>query len=195
MAVAETVAPVEDDELVDRLRRGDRRAFDQLYERYFARIYSFVDRRLRNRADSEETVQEVFINVFSSIHTYRGEAPFSAWIFGLTRRTIAGRFKRKRHPTVPLIEEDESMGTSLRTALRGEATPLENYEYSERIALLQSLVLNRLSPEQRTLFRMHHLEDRSIGEIARTLDKTENAVKSNLYRTRKILLASSSTLA
>ncbi len=191
MAVAETIAPVEDDELVNRLRGGEREAFDQLYERYFHRIYSFVDRRLRNRADSEETVQEVFINVFSSIHTYRGEAPFSAWIFGLTRRTIAGRFKRKRHPTVPLIEEDESMGTSLRTALRGEATPLENYEYSERIALLQSLVLNRLSPAQRTLFRMHHLEDRSIGEIARTLDKTENAVKSNLYRTRKILLASS----
>ena len=80
---------------------GDRAAFDELYQRYFKRVYAFLDKRLRNRWDTEETTQEVFINVFSSLDGYRGDAPFAAWIFGLTRRTLAARFRRKRHPVVP----------------------------------------------------------------------------------------------
>ena len=84
------------------MRGGDCAAFDALYRRYFTRIYRFLDRRLNNRADVEETVQEVFINLFSSLDGFRGEAPFAAWVFGLTRRTLANRFKRKRAATVPL---------------------------------------------------------------------------------------------
>jgi DNA-directed RNA polymerase specialized sigma24 family protein len=54
---------------------------------------------------------------------------------------------------------------------------------------MESLLRDRLSHEQQTLFQLHHVEERSISDIARTLDKTENSIKSNLYRTRKILLA------
>ncbi len=67
------VAAPTDEELVDRLRKGDREAFEHLYDRYLPRIYQYVDRRLRNRADTEETVQEVFFNVFNSIEGFRGE--------------------------------------------------------------------------------------------------------------------------
>ncbi len=64
-----------DEDLVARIREGDEAAFEQLYERYFDRIHRFVDRRMSNRADTEETVQEVFINVLGSIGSFRGEAP------------------------------------------------------------------------------------------------------------------------
>lgn len=175
--------------LVDRLRGGDRAAFDELYARYFKRVYAFLDKRLRNRADTEETTQEVFINIFSSIDGYRGDAPFAAWIFGLTRRTLAARFRRKRHPTVPLFEEDEDVSfASLTAAGTPEADPHENYEFNERAAQLDHVLENELSPEQRRLFEMHHLQSMPIAEIARTLSKSEDAVKSNLYRTRKLLL-------
>ena len=66
---------IPDEELVAQVVQGDGAAFQILYDRYFGRVYAFVQRRLRNRADVEETVQEVFINVFSSIGSYRGEAP------------------------------------------------------------------------------------------------------------------------
>jgi RNA polymerase sigma-70 factor (ECF subfamily) len=176
------------------MRSGDRLAFDILYERYFKRIYAFLDKRLRNSADTEETTQEVFINVFSSLGSFRGEAPFAAWIFGLTRRTLAARFKRKRHPMVPLLEEDDDiMGSSLigdgSTHSAREATPHENYEMSERAAHLRHALEHELSPEQRKVFELHHLESMPIAEIARTLSKSVDSVKSNLYRTRKILLA------
>ena len=170
-------------------RGGDRAAFDEIYERYFKRVYAFLDKRLRNRADTEETTQEVFINIFSSLDSFRGEAPFAAWIFGLTRRTLAARFRRKRHPTVPLFEEDEHQNfSSLSPGGSGDATPHEHYEMSERADQLRNALENDISPEQRQLFEMHHLESIPIAEIARRLSKSEDSIKSNLYRTRKLLL-------
>ena len=178
-----------DELLVDRVRSGDRAAFDEIYQRYFKRVYAFLDKRLSNRADTEEVTQEVFINIFSSLDSFRGEAPFAAWIFGLTRRTLAARFRRKRHPTVPLFEEDDDASyTSSTAGGQGEATPLEHYEMSERAEHLTHVIENEMSPEQRKLFEMHHLESRPIAEIADTLSKSEDSVKSGLYRTRKLLL-------
>src|SRR5690606_6487681 len=102
--------PIPDELLVERIRGGDQAAFEDLYGRYFARVHHFVARRMRNRADADETVQEVFVNVFASIDSFRGEAPFGAWLFGLTRRTVASRFK-KRMPTLVSLGDDEMDGS------------------------------------------------------------------------------------
>ena len=183
--------PEADEFLVDRLREGDRSAFDELYRRYFKRVYGFLDKRLRNRADTEETTQEVFINIFSSIDSFRGEAPFAAWVFGLTRRTLAARFRRKQHPTVPLLDEDADTGLASLGAdtTSGEASPVEQFERAERAEQLQHVLQCEVTPEQRRLFELHHLHSMPIAEIARTLEKSEDSVKSNLYRTRKRLLS------
>jgi RNA polymerase sigma-70 factor (ECF subfamily) len=177
--------PTPDEHLVQRVCTGDQRAFEELYDRYFARVHHFVGRRLRNRADADETVQEVFVNVFASIDSYRGEAPFGAWLFGLTRRTVASRFKKRLPSLVPFADDD---GDGYQATTR-EPDPLESYECSERLARLQDAVLRELSDEQRQLFELHHLENRSIQEIAGLLQKSEDAVKSHLYRARKVLLA------
>ena len=173
--------------MVLRVSAGDETAFTEIYERYFKRVYIFVSRRLSNQADTEETVQEVFINIFTSLESYRGEALFAAWVFGVTRRTIAARFKRKRHPTVSLSDEEQELAASLEA--NPMPSPLEAYEGEELLSQVETKLASKLSSEQRHLFRLHHLEDRSISEIAVALDKSENAVKSNLYRTRKLLLA------
>lgn len=179
-----------DEILVDHVREGDRAAFDEIYRRYFKRVYGFLDKRLRNRADTEETTQEVFINIFSSIDSFRGDAPFAAWVFGLTRRTLAARFRRKQHPTVPLFEDDdENSVLSVATMSSTEATPLENYEMTECAAHLNHTLESEMTAEQRQLFELHHLQSISIAEIAKSLSKSEDSVKSNLYRARKLLLA------
>jgi RNA polymerase sigma-70 factor (ECF subfamily) len=177
----------EDEALVERARQGDEFAFQVLYDRYCRRIYRFLGRRLPNRADTEETTQDVFFNVFASIHSYRGEAPFGAWVFGITRRTLAARFKRKRHPTVPLAEGDGE-GSQW---VSGDATgdPLAAYECRQRLERLEQAMQSDLSEEQRRLVQLHHLQSRSIQEIAAILRKSEDAVKSNLYRARRLLLA------
>ncbi|MEE3329260.1 MAG: RNA polymerase sigma factor [Myxococcota bacterium] len=178
-----------DEVLVERLQDGDEAAFEELYERYFKRIAHFVRRRMDNQADVEETVQEVFINVFSSIQNYRGDAPFVAWVFGLTRRTIANRYKRKRHPTVSMEEEDTNIAVSHPATPHTLPTPDQVYDGEERARQLDAALVQKLSSEQQQLFKLHHMEERPIAEIAEMLGKSEDSVKSNLYRTRKLLLA------
>ncbi|MCP4037160.1 MAG: sigma-70 family RNA polymerase sigma factor [bacterium] len=182
-------AALSDEELVHLVREGDHEAFSNLYDRYFKRIYNFVSRRLNNNADVEETVQDVFINVFSSIGSYRREAPFAAWIFGVTRRTIASRFKKKRHPTLSLDDEEAESHNSELSAASSVPSAIETIECKQRIQTLDRLVTHRLTSEQQVLFQLHHLEDRPIQEIASATGKSEDAIKSNLYRARKILLA------
>lgn len=190
MAAQELVAGAvtSDETLVERVRNGDCAAFDALYQRYFARIYRFLDRRLSNRADVEETVQEVFINLFASLDGFRGEAPFAAWVFGLTRRTLANRFKRKRAATVPMPADDADLGAESGNGAGHDADPHLAYEFNERLERLQRGV-DDLSSDQWELFRLRHLENLSIEEIAQQLAKSEDAVKSHLYRARKLLLA------
>lgn len=175
-----------DEELLARIVGGDESAFNLLYERYFKRVYGFVSRRMGNRADIEEVTQEIFISVLSSLDSFRGEGVFSAWLFGVSRRVVANRFKRKQHPTVPLMEDD---GTETLSPAFSHPTPLDEYECSERFKQLSQTMERLLSEDQKTLFRMHHIEDRPISEIARKLHKTEDAIKSNLYRARRVLLA------
>ena len=181
---------ISDEVLIARTAQGDEGAFELLYDRYYKRVYRFTFNRLRNREDTEETVQEVFISVFSSIGSFRGESAFSAWVLGVTRRTIASRFKKKRHTTVPLLGEDDPDAMDLANPTsQCQASPLEIYEYKERVAKLQEAAANDLTPRQRRLFELHHLEEHSIRELSEILCKSQDSVKSHLYRARKILLA------
>lgn len=187
-AAAREVEP--DESLVQRVIAGDLSAFDLLYDRYLPRVYGYVRKRLRNRADAEEAVQDVFFAIFSSLDSFRFEAPFAAWVLGIARRTVANRFKKKQHPTVPLDLDEEPQTVDLVVPLlQRAATPLEDYECRERIERIEEAASRRLSPEQWRLFELHHLEHRSISDIAVVMQKSEDAVKSNLYRARKVLLA------
>jgi RNA polymerase sigma-70 factor (ECF subfamily) len=181
---------VPDRQLIERVAANDESAFQILYDRYFPRVYAFTNRRMRNRADVEETVQEVFFNVFSSLGSFRSEAPFAAWVLGVARRTIASRYKKKQHVMVSLDDaHDDDGGDSVSRLGADQPTPLEHYECSERIARMEATASEVLTEEQWRLFTLHHLEHRSVRDIAHALEKSEDAVKSNLYRARKLLLA------
>lgn len=184
------VEEISDEALIERIVQNDESAFNILYERYYRRIYRFTYNRLNNREDTEETVQDVFTSVFSSVGSFRGESAFSAWVLGVTRRTIASRFKKKRHAMVPLLEEGgpEENDFANPTSQR-QASPLEAYEYAERVAKLEEAAQNDLSAGQRRLIELHHFEEQSIRDLSKVLCKSQDAVKSNLYRARKILLA------
>ena len=191
MAAAEILqTTLSDVELIDLVVNGDREAFEVLYDRYFHRVFAFCSKRLNNRADAEETTQEVFINVFSALASFRNESPFAAWVLGVARRTVANRFKKKRHQTVPFddVEEPDNVDP-LKNSMQRSATPLESYECTKRIDQLNETARRELSAEQLLLFEMHHIHHKSIQQIALEMSKSEDAIKSNLYRSRKLLLA------
>jgi RNA polymerase sigma-70 factor (ECF subfamily) len=168
---------------------GEEAAFDQLYERYLPRVGGFVRKRLDNPADTEEAVQDIFIAVFSSLESFRAEAPFAAWVLGIARRCVANRFKRRQHPSISLEFEEPDSTDRWDPMLQYEARPDEQYECLERLARIERTASRLLSHEQQRIFRLHHVEHQSISDIAATLRKSEDAVKSGLYRTRKLLMA------
>jgi len=182
-------AQPEEAEWIERVLAGDRDAFERIYERYLPRVFSFVHKRLGNRADTEETVQEVFFHDFSCLASYREEAHFSAWVLGIARRTVANRFKKKRHPTVSLDAEEAESFERTPALLGAVPTPLESYECQERMQRIEEAAERELTAEQRLLFELHHLQHHPITEIATRLDRSEDSVKSNLYRARRVLLA------
>lgn len=175
--------------LVQQVLAGDKAAFELLYERYLPRVAGFVRKRLDNPADTEEAVQDVFIAVFSSLASFRGEAPFAAWMLGIARRTVANRFKRKQHPVVPLDYEEPDSTNRWDPMVQYPASPDEQYECRERLARIERVAQRQLSNEQQRLFQLHHFEHQSISNIAAILDRSEDSVKSGLYRARKLLLA------
>lgn len=188
MAAPEAIEAVAtDEELLERLEAGHGGAFDELYDRYYSRVFNFLNRRLRNRADVEETTQEVFYNLVASLDSFRRQAPFGAWVFGITRRTLANRFKKRRIESISLPEE-EMDAIPMSQAQSTSLDPHEAYEYQERLDQMVRTA-STLSQEQRSLFELHHLEFHSIQEIARMTQRSEDSIKSHLYRTRRLLLA------
>jgi len=194
MAVSTKVTAEENPELaaelalVEKVRSGDRSAFDRLYEQYFHRVYGFASRRVRDSHDTEEIVQEIFTTAFTAIHGFRGEAPFGAWLFGLARRVIAARFRRREQPLLPLGAAEPS-SIDFSNGPQGQTQdPHEAYEFDERIRRMQVVANEQLTQEQWEIFSLHHLGRYSIRDLAKRFSKSEQAVKSHLYRVRRALL-------
>lgn len=94
-----------DGELVRRIARGDRRAFDELYERYARAVYGLALRRLADRDGAEEAVQETFAAVWRSARSYRPErGPAAPWLYAVARNAIVDRFRARRDDVADVPE-------------------------------------------------------------------------------------------
>lgn len=174
-----------DQQLLDGLRAGSEDHFNQLYDRYFQRIYAFVHSRIRNHADTEEIVQETFITVFRSIENYRGQASLLSWIFGIAKNLANNTIRKtKTHETKIGEAPREILGP--RAGLTS-GTPEENLHLSRFTAALRSQ-LAEISDWQAEIFAMRHFENLSIPEIARRTHRTSDAIRSSLYRVKRLVV-------
>ena len=109
-------------------------------------------------------------------------------MYGVARKTIANEFRRRqRAASVTQREDEPANAVPTSWMARRTFSPLEEYEYRERVWRLGDAARNELTPEQWLLFRLHHLRHRPIKEIARLRGMTSDAVKSHLYRARRTL--------
>ena len=174
------------DPLIRFLRKRTPAGFKALVDEIEGYVYSMALNIVRDRSLAEDVTQEVFLNVYRSIASYRGESSLGAWIYGVARRTVASRFRR-RGPTLHSLDDLLAFDDSPDSSLQHADHPESLLELAERIDRMQR-AFARLSDDQWDIFRMRHLEGCSIREIARRVNKTEDAVKSNLYRVRKAVL-------
>ena len=174
-----------DKELLEGIRRASEPHFNELYERYFGRIYAFVHGRIRNHADAEEIAQETFITVFRSIQSYRGQSSLLSWIFGIAKNlsnNMVRRSSSRQQKLDALDAERLSPVPSFESGTPEEQLHLQRFSEAIRDRL------NTMASWQRRIFEMRHLENMSIPEIALRTDRSNDAVRSSLYRIKRMML-------
>jgi len=138
----------------------ERAGFAELYEQNFERVYAFVARRVRERAEAEDVVSEVFYKALKGIDRYEERGtPFVAWLYTIARNILCDR-ARAAQREMPLDDADEPA----------------SFDDVERRALLFRLV-GTLPPAQRDVLVARFAEQRSIADVARQLGRSEGAVK------------------
>ena len=174
-----------DRELVDGIQCASERHFNALYERYFQRVYGFVYLRLRNRADVEEVVQEVFTAAFRSVGSWKGTSSLSSWLYGIAKNTANNHIRRSKAQDLRIERAQSELIRSHESF--GSCTP-EDYLNLHRCEEALGDRLITISAWHAEAFVLRHFEDLSIDEIAKKVSRSNDAVRSSLYRTKKLLV-------
>lgn len=181
-----------DDRLVRRLKDREERAFREMVDEYGDRVFSLTYRMLGNRQEAEDLAQEVFITLFKSIDSFRGDSKLSTWLYRVTANHCKNRIKylARRHDRdrAELTERTEAAGAdgpSL-AAPRAAPRPDRQLEGAQMEQILQRAIAE-LDEEQRILVILRDVEDLSYEEICAITDLPEGTVKSRLHRARMAL--------
>lgn len=155
--------------LVRRAQQGDQRAFAQLYEEHFDRIYRYVALKIGDKIEAEDLTQQVFLNALQSISSFKWKGkPFVAWLYRIAHNQVVDYLRKKtKHVAVPL---DESLVSS-------DSNPRLMAERSLDIEQLL-LATRRLTKAQQEVISLRFAGELSIVEVAKIMGKSQGAVKA-----------------
>lgn len=174
--------------LVERLQRQDEAAFNELVTAYEQRVFALVQRMIGDRAEAEDLAQEVFVTVFKSIGTFRGDSKLSTWLYRVTTNHCKNRIKylARRHDRSQ-DELDENAGS---VAEAGPPGPMRRPDRAVEGAQMEKVLqeaINSLDEDHRAVVILREVEDLSIEEICEITGLPDGTVKSRLHRARLAL--------
>ena len=183
-----TAVSAEEKALIERCKRGDLAAFNDLVRKYEKQVYNFAYRLTGNYDDANDVAQDAFLRVFNAIGSFRGDASFSTWLFRITTNVFLDERKRaKAHPQASLDEYLELGESSVTRQIEDPSpTPEVVLEESERAQIL-SKAISDLPEYQRAMVTLYHSQQKSYEEIAEIMDLPIGTVKSRLNRARLAL--------
>ena len=166
-----------DYDLAQASSQGDMGAFEQLYERHHRRVYSLCLRMVANPTEAEDLTQEVFLQVFRKLNSFRGDSAFTTWLHRLTVNQVLMHFRKRGVKLEHTSEEGDFTNVV--------ETPLQS---TRRISMVERLALEKaiaaLPPGYRTVFVMHDVEGYEHEEIADMLEISIGTSKSQLHKAR-----------
>ncbi|MBI4330920.1 MAG: RNA polymerase sigma factor [Chloroflexi bacterium] len=163
-----------DDYLIQQAVEHDRAAFASLYDRYIDRVYKHVYYKVGNQGEAEDITQETFIKAWEAIGSYRKTgAPFVAWLIAIARNLIVDRYRANKR-FVPL---EEGIAIKNNPDTNPEVIAEERLE---SIAVREAIM--RLKEDKQRVVMMRYIDGFSYTEIARTMNKTEGAIRVTLFR-------------
>ena len=171
----------DDEQLADALKRGNRRAFDELVRRHQGRVYAVAYRVTGNRDDALDVAQEALLKAYRKIESWQPVSGFLPWLMRLTTNQAIDTLRwRKRRRTEPLesIDSDGHERSIEHAAPGGTGSAVREREIETRVQ--SALVV--LSPSQRAVFVMRHYEGLQLAEIAVAMGCSVGSVKVHLFR-------------
>lgn len=187
LAAAERSASATDDALVQRAARGDVAAFDALVASRLDRCYRLAWSILGNDADAADASQDAFVAAWRQLPRLRDTMAFDGWLNRIVANAaLMARRHRKRLrevPAAPLDAESDESVTWSRDAVSGRST--ESDAVVERDSMGRAF--DRLRPADRAILVLHHVDERPVAEIARTLGIPIGTAKWRLHAARKAL--------
>ena len=164
---------------IQRALAGDQEAFACLVEAYQTAVYNLAYRMLGNAAEAEDTAQETFLKAYTRLKTYDSERKFSSWLLSIASHHCIDRLRQRRFA---LSLDELPPWRWLAGSSRPEEVVIRSQERDEVRQLL-----DQLPPHYRAAVILHYWYDLSYREIAEATETTESAVKSTLYRARRML--------
>jgi RNA polymerase sigma-70 factor (ECF subfamily) len=160
--------------------QSDMEAFEEIYRLHHRRVFSLCLRMVRNVSEAEDLTQEVFIQIFRKLHTFRGESSFTTWLHRLTVNQVLMHFRRRVVKTEK-VTEDGSIPIRI----------VSGTENPGRMALIDRIALNQaigqLPPGYRLVFILHDLEGYEHDQIGKLLGCAVGTSKSQLHKARRRL--------
>lgn len=180
-------AEVEDGELVRRVRRGDDRAFEQLYHRYHRRITAYIHGMVNDHARAEDVAQDVFVSALRRMRDTNRPIAFKPWIYEIAKNACIDQFRRSRRAEEVSYDADEGMGAAdYGRLVSSDAVPETELESKQSLDHLRG-AFGGLSETHHEILVMRELEGLSYREIGERLGMSRPSVESTLFRARRRL--------
>lgn len=179
-----------DAELVARVQRGDKRAFDLLVLKYQRKIMRLLSRMVRDPSEIEDVAQETFIKAYRALPQFRGESAFYTWLYRIAINTARNwqALAARRPNTLQNVETEEGETFDRIDNLSDIGTP-ESMMVSRQIAETVNTAIQALPEELRTAIVLREIEGMSYEDIAQTMDCPIGTVRSRIFRARDAIAA------
>jgi len=177
-----------DAELVARVQRGDKKAFDLLVLKYQRKILRLLGRMIRDPAEIEDVAQEAFIKAYRALPQFRGESAFYTWLYRIAVNTARNWLASAgRRPSAPNAIETEDGETFNETDNLTDISTPESMVASREIAETVNAVIEELPEELRMAIVLREIEGMSYEDIAQSMDCPIGTVRSRIFRAREAI--------
>ena len=174
-------------ELVRRVQRGERGAFDLLVLRYQHKVVKLVARLLRDPTEAEDVAQEAFVKAYRALGSFRGDSAFYTWLYRIAVNTARNVMaSRQRRPLDYEVELTESEQSAVENRMRHTDTP-EAAVLSEEIHQTVNRAVEQLPEDLRTAIILREVEGLSYEEIAEAMECPVGTVRSRIFRAREAI--------
>lgn len=176
---------VTDQALIERVQKGDKKAFDLLVLKYQNRIMNVLSRYLYDQNEVQDMAQEAFIKAYRALPNFRGDSAFYTWLYRIAINTAKNHLvSQSRRPPGADIDANDAEQYDGESALKDYASP-EHEVLKDEIQRVVANAIDELPDDLKTAITLRELEGMSYEEIAEAMDCPIGTVRSRIFRARE----------